>query len=598
MADLQPQLMSVHELFSNTFFEVPDYQRAYAWEKKQCLDLWEDICDGMRTKTVHFLGTIVVMKTADKLDSNGRPLKGFDVVDGQQRLTTLSLLMLAVYKHVKSNNENVARGIWEDFIKHEDNLPRITLGGLNREYFDKLLLAFQTDQDKPVARRSSNQLLLEAVKEFETQIEGWLEHEPADADLLQLASYVRNNVKVVRFVTDSKPLAIKTFQTVNDRGKPLSLLEKSKSLLMFYLTRYLDDNRSAVERVEKAFGRVFENYDTARELAKGKVAYLTSPQFRFNEDEFLRYTYHYSFNDLLERFGLEFGYEYWITPDRILGDFLKGACLKLRNRPGKLRDFILAWCKDLLAVSDALVRLLRRTNKSDSYKRLFWFQAPSASVYPLLVAAEARGILDERMLHAIAILDLRVYQVRGTDPKAELYRNALAPMKKTRDGQEIRRAILRYCQEFGSDQELNSILRGPVFRQSFTKYVLWNFATAHDKEGADLDYELFSKCEIEHIFPQDPKAFEVTTFGFKNAEDYKESNHLFGNLILLEKKLNKEAQNFPPSAKVSVYTKSKLHCNHLLGIGIQDKRFRRKHVYSRTDEIVKFFSERWRIPDR
>ena len=80
---LQPQLMSVNDLFANSLFQVPDYQRAYAWEQKQWDDLWEDIREGMRTGTTHFLGTVVLMAQDDsRRDEQGRPLRVFDVVDG------------------------------------------------------------------------------------------------------------------------------------------------------------------------------------------------------------------------------------------------------------------------------------------------------------------------------------------------------------------------------------------------------------------------------------------------------------------------------------------------------------------------------------
>lgn len=594
---LQPQLMSVHDLFAGNLFRVPDYQRAYAWEQKQCDDLWEDIREGMRTGTTHFLGTVVLMAQEEsRRDAEGRPLRVFDVVDGQQRMTTLCLLLLAVFDHVREANEGVSRGIWRDFVEHEDGVRKLLLGGLNRDYFDSLVSAMQSNEELPVAQRSTNVRLRGAVRRLRDLIDGWLQAEGASASTVGLASYVRENLQVLRFVTDSQPLAIKIFQTVNDRGKELSLLDKSKSFLMFYLTRYLEEDTDAFRTVETAFSRVFDNYDAARDLALShRVDYLISPQFRFNEDEFLRYAYHYGCNDFLSRFALRSGYEYGITPERIFDGFVKGGCRELRDRPEQLRALILAWCEDLLAVSEALVRLLGRIAESESHKRLFQFQSPSASVYPLLVAAEARGILDEQLLQAIAILDFRVYQVRGTDPKADLYRNAVATMK-TGNRDVILETILGYCRAFGSDQEVNSILQGHVFKQGFTKYVLWNFAVAHEKEVTDLDYELFSDCQIEHILPQEASTFDVTTFGFAREEDYELTKHGFGNLTPLEERLNKRAQNVPPADKAAIYAQSRLAENRVLGTRIREAGFRHEQQRERTDTIIQFFKAKWAIP--
>jgi Uncharacterized conserved protein len=594
---LQPQLMSVNDLFANSLFQVPDYQRAYAWEQKQWDDLWEDVREGMRTGTTHFLGTVVLMDQDDsRRDEEGRPLRVFDVVDGQQRLTTLCLLLLAVYGRVRTVNQPVSRGIWVDFVEHGDGLRKLQLGGLNREYFDSLLLAVARNDEWPSSHRSTDARLRGGVRRLGDLIDGWLQTEGPAASIVALASYVREDLQVLRYVTDSQALAIKMFQTVNDRGKELSLLDKTKSFLMFYLTRYLYEDADAFRTVEETFSRVFDNYDTARDLATTHhVDYLTRPQFRFNEDEFLRYAYHFGCNDLRTRFALRAGYEYGITPERIFDGFIKNACHELREQPAQLRDFILAWCADLRAVSDALVRLLERIEYTESHKRLFQFQRPAASVYPLLVAAEARGILDDQLLQAIAILDLRVYQVRGTDPKADLYRTAIAAMKKA-DRNTILRTILGYCRAFGSDQEINSILQGNVYRQGFAKYVLWNHAVAHDSEVKELDYPLFADCQMEHILPQDPSTFDVRTFGFTEAEDYESSKHGFGNLTPLEAALNGQALNVPPADKATVYAKSKLQANRLIGTRIRETGFRREHQIERSAAITQFFKEKWPIP--
>lgn len=589
--------MSVHDLFAGSLFLVPNYQRAYAWEQKHWDDLWEDIREGMRTGTTHFLGTVVLMaKEESRRDAEGRPLRTFDVVDGQQRMTTLCLLLLAVFDHVRKANEGISRGIWRDFVEHEDGLHKLRLGGLNSQYFDSLVAAIGSSKHLPDANRLTDKRLRDAVRRLRDLIEGWLETEGVSANIVDLASYLRERLQVLQFVTDSQSLAIKIFQTVNDRGKELSLLDKSKSFLMFYLTRYLQKDTDALRTVESAFSRVFDNYDAIRDYAtKYGIKYLIHPQFRFNEDEFLRYAYHYGCNDLLSRFSLQSGYEYWITPERIFNDFIKGGCHHLRDRPEQLQAFILAWCEDLLNASAALLRLLEGIAWSKMHKRLFQFQGPSASVYPLLVAAESRGILDEQMLQAISILDLRVYQVGGTEPKADLYRSAVASIK-TGKRDDILTTIIRYCQEFGSDQKLNGMLQAPVFKRGFAKYVLWSFAVERDREVTDLDYELFSDCQVEHILPQEPSTFDVTTFGFSSAEDYELTKHGFGNLTPLEARLNQRAQHVPPADKTSIYAESRLAENRVLGTRIREAGFRREQQVQRAADIVQFFKTKWRIP--
>jgi hypothetical protein len=594
---IQPELMSVQNLFANSLFVVPEYQRAYAWEQDEWDDLWGDIREGMRTRTQHFLGTIVLMDQETSCrDSEGRSLRLFHVVDGQQRLTTLCLLLLAVYDAIRQADDRISRGLWRDFVQHEAGMRKLCLGRLNREYFDQLVVALQRRQPLPASERLTNVRLREAVGRLRDHIEGWREVEGEGAQVADLATYARDNLQVLRFVTDSRPLAIKMFQTVNDRGKELSLLDKTKSFLMFYVTRYLQDDTELFESIEKSFGEVFDNYDRSKDLAmRFSISYLMQPQFRFNEDEFLRYAYHYGYNELRSRFGVQGGYEYGITPERIFDEFVKKACHELRDHPQNLRGFIAGWCADIEAVSGALVQLLRQITDSEAYKRLFQFQGPNASVYPLLVAAQARGILDAELLGAISVLDLRVYQVRGSDPKAELYRNAVAIMK-TGDRDLILQSIRRYCREFGSNLELDGILRGHVYKQGFTKYVLWSFAVSRERDNNELDYGLYADCEIEHILPQDPSEFDVTTFGFDNLEDYESRKDGFGNLTPLEKSLNRRARHKPVGGKAADYADSRLGVNRVLGTRIGEGGFRREEQSERADAIVQFFNDRWPVP--
>jgi hypothetical protein len=256
---------------------------------------------------------------------------------------------------------------------------------------------------------------------------------------------------------------------------------------------------------------------------------------------------------------------------------------------------VLEWCNDLAAVSEALVSMLKRIPEDAAYDRLFRFQGPNASVYPLLVAAEARGFLDDDMLRAISILDLRVYQLRGTDPRADLYRNAVSEMK-TGDRSVIHKTIVRYCREFGTDHELDSVLRGHVYRQSFTKFVLWQYAVAPDREINELDFELYADCQVEHVLPDDPSTLDVTTFGFSTDEDYEATKHSFGNLTVLESLLNNRARNRPPGDKGPIYGESRLASNRVIGARMAEAGFTQDRQSDRMEEIVRFFKHKWLIP--
>jgi len=86
----EAKLISAAELFKNRVFKIPDYQRGYSWEKEQLEDLRKDIENLFEKKHMHFTGTIVAAKNKGKLNK-------YDIVDGQQRLTTLIILLKEIY---------------------------------------------------------------------------------------------------------------------------------------------------------------------------------------------------------------------------------------------------------------------------------------------------------------------------------------------------------------------------------------------------------------------------------------------------------------------------------------------------------------------
>ncbi len=92
--------LNVSGVFKN-FYLVPDYQREYVWEEKHVTQLLEDICEEFSNdrKSEYFIGSIVVCENDDKR---------YEVIDGQQRLTTLFVALSALKNHLKTCNEDIS----------------------------------------------------------------------------------------------------------------------------------------------------------------------------------------------------------------------------------------------------------------------------------------------------------------------------------------------------------------------------------------------------------------------------------------------------------------------------------------------------------
>lgn len=127
-------------LFSGaeTKYIIPVYQRNYNWSNKQCRQLFDDICSVIKNENEHFFGSVVI--SYDKNNS-------FLVIDGQQRLTTVSLIWIALYKliedHVKEANPYLAKAIQDEYCYHSLSdgslLPRIEHVEKDRVAYAKLI---------------------------------------------------------------------------------------------------------------------------------------------------------------------------------------------------------------------------------------------------------------------------------------------------------------------------------------------------------------------------------------------------------------------------------------------------------------------------
>jgi uncharacterized protein with ParB-like and HNH nuclease domain len=212
---LQMATRQIKELFNGRYFDIPKYQRGYAWEKKNVRELFDDIYEALETDSNHYIGTIVLSKRPAISDH-------FYVVDGQQRIATITMILNAIINHLPRKDAEYYRRF---YIK-EDRY-RLEPLGKDKKFFLSLL------NNKDIRAESKSQRLLqEAYEEICTSVD----RERNRMNLLRAIE----KLEMMEFIESSEGDAIRIFQTVNDRGKPLSNMEKAKSLLIYFSNRYLE----------------------------------------------------------------------------------------------------------------------------------------------------------------------------------------------------------------------------------------------------------------------------------------------------------------------------------------------------------------------
>ena len=207
-------------------FLIPDYQRPYAWNEEQCQTLWDDIflfsfpdnnCEAFDKNDEYFLGSIVTYKNESSKS---------EVIDGQQRLTTLMLLLRAFYdkfanmqdSNSKSTYARIEKCIWK--TDEFDNADKNTL---------KINSEVATDNDKEellellrsgiVKQGSKSQYVLN-YQFFQKKIDDFLQTFPAYFPYLP--ARILGNCILLPIEAESQDTALRIFSTLNDRGLPLS----------------------------------------------------------------------------------------------------------------------------------------------------------------------------------------------------------------------------------------------------------------------------------------------------------------------------------------------------------------------------------------
>lgn len=208
-------------------FLIPDYQRPYAWGENECQTLWDDIFtfaipdDGSTdfdSNSEYFLGPIVTFKNQD----NGK----MEVIDGQQRLTTLMLLLRAFYSkfsHMQdkasiSTKQNIEKCLWKTDEFGEPDMTALKIDSEVATDKDKNeFLDILRTGDAPKGQKSR---YAENYHFFQDSIQAFLDKFPSY--FAYLPTRIMNNCILLPIEAESQDTALRIFSTLNDRGKPLS----------------------------------------------------------------------------------------------------------------------------------------------------------------------------------------------------------------------------------------------------------------------------------------------------------------------------------------------------------------------------------------
>lgn len=506
-------------------YNVPPYQRDYSWTEEQWEDLWTDITElAPRSDDTHYMGALVVEGTSDR---------AFAVIDGQQRLATLSLLVLAVIGRLldlaergidAEGNRQRAAALRARFIGEKDpaslvETSKLTLNDNDDPFYQDYLVQLR----RPLNERGlpkSNRLLWQCFSYFKKKVEDWSGRTENGVQIATLISETAGRQLVFIHITVGNELnAYTVFETLNARALELSATDLLKNYLFSRLKTAAD--RQALQRRWKALMTTvqqerfpeFLRYHLQCELPRvrsQRLFKLVRDRVKTGEDTF-------ALLEALERRAEVFAavldpqHDYWIDRPESAPYIKELSVLRVRQMTPII---FAAWERFSNAELARTLRLL--------VVILFRYSAVSGlntNRLELVFHEAAKGILDGTVrTPADVFAALRSVYV---------------------DDERFEQDFVRFAPD-GNGQG-----------KKLVRHVLARLET--DASGREIDPDTDSGT-IEHILPQNPTNYWEAFFPRDAWERYVDR---LGNLTWLESNLNRQVGNGTLDEKKAVYRQSR-----------------------------------------
>ncbi|OCQ93177.1 hypothetical protein AMR42_12310 [Limnothrix sp. PR1529] len=505
-------------------YQVPLFQRDYSWTEENWEDLWQDILGlHQNPNTSHYMGAIVLQNSRESDQQ-------FTIIDGQQRLATLSIIAIVVIDKIKQLAEKDIQS--EGNQERQEILRRTYLSDKDARslrYSSKIRLNANNDgfyQDylinlrKPRNIRSfakSNQLIWQAFDYFSIQMSQQLGIINDGEKLVDfLTDIVARRLLFIQINVEDELNAYTVFETLNARGLELSSTDLLKNYL-FSLLRGPDDLQAAQRQWQQMISTVrMEKFP-----------------------EFLRYY-----------LSIE---QPWVRRERLFK--MVRASVKDGYQVFDLLDRLESYSSLFVALGNAQDDFWRETPANRAYIReLELFRVKQA--YPILFAAHGKFSDADftRLLKLISVLSFRYTVVCGLNPSEleKIYNQVAIAIQNSeittpKQVFEQLRSVYVSDEKFAQDFELLTVAtRGQ--QKKLARYILWKLE--NDAANQEIVEESFS---IEHILPESPEQDWLDDFTDAQITDMV---YRLGNLTPLEPPLNRQIGNRPYAIKRDVYPTS------------------------------------------
>lgn len=541
-------------------YVVPRFQRDYAWGTEQWEDLWEDL-ELTEKSDQHYMGYLVFQSDNEKV---------FSVIDGQQRLTTVSLIIISslyILQDIidrgvdKENNQRRLDQFRNNFIGFTDSVslvtkPKLTLNRNNDDFYRNFICPLQTLPLRGLTK--SQRSLAEAVTYFRERITNAIN---AD-DGASLAQFVENLLDKLLFTTisvSSDLNAYRVFETLNARGVQLSVPDLLKNYLFSLIDHQEKIDDLELKRLEDQWDFIVKQLATI-DFTKFVTAHWNSRHSTSSRGQLFKRIK----SEVNDREG---AFKYLKELQESVGIYAA-----LHNADDEF------WLSESYRDARKSVRLLN----------LFNIKQP----FSMLISANKNIPADRfcKLLKSIETVSMR-YNVIGSrqaNIQEKIYNNIAVKIHKgelsnINSINNVLRDTYPNDEDFKEDFRLKTIrtLRSP----KKARYILGEIEAAIDATNV-VDFSLLT---LEHILPETPNGDWIDHFGKKN---YDEHIDRLGNMTLVSTELNRELKRKPFSEKKKILKASTLKITKKIQ---EYETWNSESVNDRQNWMASFAVQRWKI---
>lgn len=611
-------LLSLQEIFDKRIFRIPDFQRGYSWGKSQLEDLWDDI-NYLDVNKTHYMGLLTVNKINE--DTKNRLLQfdswlldnghsAYYVIDGQQRLTTLIILLNEILLSL-NDNEKICGQLKEYWIHyflycHQNQLTSYFFGyeidNPSEEYFKTKIL-----EQKSITNQGEETLYTANLKFAKEYFANKLKNLDFNKKEIILEKVI-NHLKFNYYEIDDSLDIYVTFETMNNRGKNLSYLELLKNRLIYLSTLLPEVDDCAKEQMRNDINMVWKTiYEY---LGKNTEKPLNDDDFLYNH-WIMYFKYDRSKSEVYANFLLKEKF----TSKNVLSK--KISYEDIHQYIESLKESIEQWY---------YIHNITKSKRSEDIK--IWLSKLNRigmrAFLPLIMAVFTKEQDDKLILEFLKscerfnFLVFTISNRPSNTQNSNFYRKAGEYHKKEIELENVINEINSLIDNNNDDswfdlERFRSHIKDLFMKNNKDgfyswkglKYFLYEYELSLQEEAkgdTKISWEEFDKRAkeetIEHIYPQNVKknTYWETQFSKLKYQQIEKRLYLhsLGNLLLLSRSKNAQLQNYDFKTK----KRNKSNIGYFNGSYSEIEVARNidwtpKKIEERGKKMLQFMEKRW-----